>query len=91
MFCYKFFRKLLLFKNFFVNTNNKSFFIITAIENSNTSTLRQTFQTSPHIIVIEIFACRSFERKHLAALRIYSRHYMFDCSIFTGSIHCLKN
>jgi hypothetical protein len=31
------------------------------------------------------------EAVDLASLRIAARHHVFDCAIFTGGVHCLKN
>ena len=51
----------------------------------------RAFFTAPQIIVVEIFACRPFEGKHLAALRIHARHDVLDGSILARRIHRLED
>src|SRR5258707_10299870 len=69
------FRGQFLFpQEFRVHPDNEHLLIITTIEDSDMSAIRQAFHTTPEIIVIEILGQGRFERIDLAPLRIYSRH-----------------
>ena len=41
--------------------------------------------------MIKVFGARRLERGHLASLRIYPRHHVFDSAVFPRSIHRLKD
>src|SRR6185369_8278670 len=84
-------RELLLCKQRRVYTYDERFFVVTAIKNTYPSSLRQALCTTPKEIMVQVFTCWSLERIDLAALRIDTREYMLNRTVFAGRIHRLKN
>src|SRR5579872_5918870 len=74
-----------------VHANNEDFLIVGSIENPDPPTLGQALGVTPEKVMVEILRRRLLEREDLAALRIYSRHDVFDRSILAGRVHRLEN
>ena len=91
IFTYEVWRQLLFRQKFGMDPDDKHLFIITAIENSDLTPVRQTFHAAPEIIMVQILARRRFERIYLAALWIYARQDMLDRAILASRVHCLKD
>src|SRR5210317_87903 len=72
-------------------TDDKHFFVVTAIEDADSSTLRQAARRAPQEIVVEFLARRFFETENLAAGWIHALHHGADSTVFTGSIHRLEH
>src|SRR5579872_5275048 len=79
------------FKYFWMHLCYQHFFIIGAIEYANSSSLRQANYSSPQKIMFEFLQTWMLEAENLATLRVDSRHYMFDCTVFSCGIHGLKD
>src|SRR5437867_10451050 len=74
-----------------MNAYNERLLVITAIEDADTTTFRQSLHATPKIIVVEFFRGRSLEGVDFTTLWIHSRHNMLDGAVFSGRIHSLED
>ena len=74
-----------------MNANDESFFVITAVENADVAAVGKTFHATPEIVVIKILGRRRLEGVDLTALRIDPRHDVLDGAVFAGRVHSLKD
>src|SRR5205823_14973171 len=74
-----------------MHPHDERFLVVTAVENADPPPLGQLFETTPEVIMIEIFAAWSFKGGYLATLRIYSRHDVLDRPVLPRGIHGLED
>jgi len=68
------------------------FLVIRSVENSDLPSSRNNLVLSPKKVVGPVSSIRGrLKGIHVASLRIDSRHYLLDRSVFARSIHALKN
>ena len=77
--------------NFGMHFGDKHVFIVRTVENSDSPSFGQATIDTPEIIVLQFLGRRLLERKYLASLRIDTGHDVFDCPVFSGCVHSLKN
>lgn len=73
-----------------VYSQYEHFFIMAAVEYSDTSTLRQGTVQSPQEVVIKFFLAWRLEGKHLETSRVYTGSGGPNCSILARCVHRLK-
>ena len=81
----QFFRKPLTAENFRMHANYQHFLVIGTIEHTDPSALGKAARRSPEKIMFQFFGARLFETEYLATLRVYSRHYVPNRSVFPRS------
>ena len=74
-----------------MDAHDQNFLVVGTVENPDVSALGHVFHGAPHVVMIEFFGRGRFERKHLAALRVDSRHDVLDHAVFSSSVHGLKD
>src|SRR5215475_12437611 len=85
----QFSRQFLFFEKLWMYANCKSLFIVTAIEDTDAAAFGQALQTTPQVVVVQVFARRRFKGIDLTSLRVDTRHNVLDRSVLAGRIHGL--
>src|SRR5262245_21091316 len=83
--------QLLLFQEFPMHAHDQGLLVIAAIENSDPTALRQTLDTAPKKIVVQILGRWRLERIDLASLWVDAGHDVLDRTVFPRGIHRLKH
>ena len=73
-----------------VNANDKYFFVLAPIKNSNAPTLRQTACSAPKKVMVKFLAGRPLETEDLTTGRVNALHDRSDRAVLAGSIHRLE-
>src|SRR4030095_11673107 len=71
-FANQFWRQFLLRQKFGMHPDDEHLFVVTAIENSYLSPVRETFHAPPEIIMVEVLVRWRFEGIYLATLWIHA-------------------
>src|SRR5205807_5558331 len=79
LFACQFGRQLLFRQKFGMHPDDEHFFVITAIKNSDVSTIWQAFHAAPEIIVIKIIGRGGLDRK---STRLNSSHLVRSYAVF---------
>src|SRR6516165_1237126 len=74
-----------------MHAHNEDLLIVRSIKDPDPSPLGQALEVAPEKIVVEILRRGLLERENLTALRIYSRHDVFDGAVLAGRVHRLEH
>src|SRR6185503_14192299 len=74
-----------------MHSDDKYFFVVRPVENSNPAAFWKAPCRSPQEVVIQFLGAGVFETENLTSLRIDTGHHMPDGAVFPCGIHGLKN
>ena len=84
-------RNSLAAQDFRVNSGDQNLLIIRAVEDSDLSTWRQLLARAPQVIMGQIDGRGHLETIDVDALRVDTRHHVFDRAILARGIHALED
>ena len=78
-------------QQFRMDPDHDDFFVIRAIEDSDSSALGQRLGRTPEKIVLQLGSARMLEARHAASLRIDAGHHVLDDTVLARRIHALED
>src|SRR5215469_12528949 len=81
----------LLIEDVRVHPHDQDLLVIGAIEDTDSTALREAVRVAPEEVMTELLGRRLLEGEDLDALRIDSGHHVFDRAVLAGRVHALED